>query len=310
MKRFAVLLTLFVLLLIPSAQGQTDYVPYGCPVAIAAPQPEPRACIETQDWWVNLRTDLAAPDISNTASDFAFSSSHVHLMIPFPVGERMVLPASGGYSWPYQAQWHNNNGGTVRQVRGGGFQFGTCCPNDPNYKSVPITSDQQLHVGSIPIPSSVVDQWRSFTGKRENRFTADTTSKYLQRQYNSGAWNAFLNAAGQAVPVTGRGWYQCSDYTNVTLNTPVTAHGLASTGLPSTLSYSLAQGATFAFAYLDANIHAGSKGIVLFENRTGSTGSFTLPSLASGDHILLLGGWEKIAGCGWNGGLIRIPFHR
>jgi hypothetical protein len=305
--RYAVLVVLFVACaFVPGSQAQA-YAPYGCPAELASLTfPEPRVCQETQGWWIQGQTSLSAP-----ASTFPFTSTHVHLMIPFPTGERLVIPANGGYSWPYLAQFHNGQGGKVRQVRSG-FVGPTsslgCCPKDPNYLGVPIATQDQRHAGSIPIEAVRVDGWRAYVGKAEGRFTADTTSPFGQRQYQSGAWNVWMNTAPSPVSVTARGWYEGPGYTNVNLTTKVTAHGLATSGLPSTVSYSLAQGATWAFAYIDPNIHAGSKGIVLFENRTGSSGSFSLPSLPSGDHVLLLGGWEK-SSAGWNAGVLRLPFY-
>ena len=300
-----------VLVIPTSASADDTFECFACPPELAGLTfPEPRVFIETQGWWVQGRNDLAEPDVSgDLLSDFAFTSNHVHLGIPFPVGEQFVLPPGGeGYSWPYLAQWHENAGGSVRSVRGGGFQVADPIPTDPDYKSIPITDTNLRHAGAISVPPSVVDKWRSFSGKHENRFTADTTSKQGKRQYQSGAWNALFSVPGQPVAVTARGWYEGPGYTNVTLKTPVRASTLASTGLPSSLSYGLDQGASFAFAYIDADIHHGSKGIVLFENRKGSPQSFALPVLSPGVHVLLLGGWEKAAS-GWNAGVLRIPFN-
>jgi hypothetical protein len=261
--------------------------------------------METQGWWVQGQTSLAAP-----AADFAFTSTHVHLMIPFPMGERIVVPASGGYSWPYLAQFHNGVGGTVRQVRSGFTNVPStlgCCPKDPNYQGVPINVQDQRHAGTIVVEAERVNGWRTVTGQREARFTADTTSKFGKRMYQSGAWHTVFNVPGMGVGFTARGWYEGPGYTNVTLTTKTRASTLATTGLPSTLSYALDQGAKWAFAYIDPNIHAGSKGLILFENRVGG-GSFTLPALSPGVHVLLLGGWEKVA-TGWNAGVLRLPFN-
>jgi hypothetical protein len=287
------------------AQGTA---PFGCAPELASLDfPEPRVCMETQGWWVQGQTSLTAP-----ATDFPFTSTHVHLMIPFPMGEQIFLPPSGqGYSWPYLGQWHNGQGGTVRQVRAGSVNIScsdSSIPNDPGYRGVAITTQDQRHAGEIPVNATKVNCWRTAIGTREFRFTNDTTSKFGKRQYQSGAWNTVFNAPGTPVGFTARGWYEGPGYTNITLTTKTRSSTLASTGLPSTLSYSLAQGATWAFAYIDPNIHAGDKGTVLFENRTGSGGSFALPVLPPGTHVLLLGGWEK-AGTGWNAGVLRLPFN-
>jgi hypothetical protein len=235
------------------------------------------------------------------------TSTHVHLGIPFPLGEQLVIPASGGYSWPYLAQSHNGIGAKVRGVRGGGFQMGTSgLSYDPDFRSGTIATQDFRHVGSIPNEADKPAAWRSVSGTFENRFTFDTTSPFGKRQYQSGAWNAQLNAAAAPVRVTARGWYEGPGYTNVTLQTRVQAHTLETTGLPSTLSYSVDQGAKWAFAYVDANIHGGSKGTVIFENRTAA-GTFNLPVLPPGPHVLLLGAWEKAA-TGWNAGVLRLPF--
>jgi hypothetical protein len=264
--------------------------------------------METQGWWVQGQTGLTAP-----AADFPFTSTHVHLMVPFPIGEQFVCPpTSTGVSWPYLMQSHNGVGGTVRQVRAGFVgpsSSDTSIPNDPNFKNVPITTQDFRHSGAIPFNATKVNGWCAYTGNAEGRFTADTTSPFDdKRQYNSSAYHMKLNQPGAPVGITARGWYEGPGYTNVTLTTKTRASTLATTGLPSTLSYSLAQGATWAFAYIDPDIHAGSKGTVLFENRTGSGGSFSLPVLPPGIHVLLLGGWEK-AGAGWNAGVLRLPFN-
>jgi hypothetical protein len=269
--------------------------------------------METQGWWVQGQTGLSAP-----AADFPFISNHVHLSIPFPVGEQISIPAAGGYSWPYLRQDHEDIGGAIRTTRGGDFSFGSCCPNDPLWKNKPITEVDQRHAGSIPIESSSVDNWRAFTGVREARFTADTTSKQGKRQYQSGAWNAFFHQAGAPVGITARGWYEGPGYTNVTLKdsnlgvgTGFRASVLSSTPVPAawTINYSLAQGAAYFFAYIDPDIHHGTKGTVVLENKTGSSGVFTVDTsgLAPGTHVLIVGGWEKAA-AGWNAGVLRVPF--
>ena len=311
MKLVAAVLVLMAMLIgIGRAEAATSY---GSPPELAGIEyQEPRVFVETQGWWVEGQTALAAPGAS-----FPFESAHVHLGIPFPLGEQFIMPASGsGVDFPYLAQYHENVGGAVRQVRGGMVNQTTACsddviPSDPGFKGVKVTEVNQRHAGVIPFSASKVNCWRDEVGTREFRFTADTTSKFGKRQYQSGAWNAQFNAPAAPVAVTARGWYEGPGYTNVTLTTKVQAHTLASGGVlkpGSNAAYSLAQGAKWAFAYIDANIHAGIKGTVLFENRTAA-GSFTIPAgLTPGDHVLLLGGWEKTT-TGWNAGVLRLPFH-
>lgn len=225
---------------------------FGCPAQLASLDfPEPRVCLETQGWWLQGASATLPPNA-------AVASTHVHLMIPFPLGERVAIPTSGGFSWPYYAQFHNGQSGTVRQVRGGAWQLSSCCPKDPNYLGVPISSVDQSHVGSIPIASSLLGAWRSATGKRENRFTADTTSPFGKRQYQSGAWNAYLNAPGAPVGFTARGWYEGPGYSNFTFKDSNIGSGvgfraseLASICAPSSVSltYSLAEGTSLAFLF-------------------------------------------------------------
>ena len=162
-----------------------------------------------------------------------------------------------------------------------------------------------------------MNSWQAFTGKRENRFTADTTSPFGKRQYQSGAWNAYLNRVGAPVGYTARGWYASTGYTNFTFKDSNIGTGkgfqasqLRDTCAPAsvTVTYALAKGATHAFLYLDPSLHGGSKGRVIAENQTGSKGSFTFSTegLASGVHVLLGGGWEK-ASDGWGAGVARLP---
>lgn len=311
-----VLVALVALGIAGGASADGPFSSYGSPPELAGLTfPEPRVFIETQGWWVQGQTALAAPDISNDpASDFAFSSVHVHLGIPFPLGQQLVLPPNGeGYDWPYVAQWHNQQPtGKTRGVRGGGFSMG--CGGltyDNASKGLPLTEENVRLVGSLHFDDCDMDVWRSHSGTFENRFTADTTSKFGKRQYQSGAWNAQINAPAAPVAVTARGWYEGPGYTNVTLKSKAQATSLAdgSWYAPGkVVSYGLAQGASKAFAYIDADIHHGSKGLVLIENKTGSSGTFVLPDLPPGDHVLLLGGWEKAA-AGWNAGVLRLPFY-
>jgi hypothetical protein len=198
----------------------------------------------------------------------------------------------------------------VRTCRGGGFQFPSTIPSDPSCSGIKITTQDQRKAGSIPIPASVVNSWRSFTGQRENRFTTDTSSADGgKRQYQSCSCNAFLNAPGAPVSVRARGWYQGGDYVDIVLRTPFRASTLQTAGLPSTLNYTIASGATMASAYVDPDFHHGSAGIVLFEYRTGSSGTFTIPALAPGNHRLVLVGIERV-GAGASAGVLSIPFSR
>jgi len=289
--------------------GAAEFKCYGAPAELAdLVYPEPRAYIETQGWWVQGVTSPSTP-----LPDFAYTSTHVHLGIPFPLGERLVIPESGGYFWPYLAQAHENIGGKVRGVRGGGFTGiggGDGLTYDEDVPHVTFDTENWRYAGAIEHPGARMAYWRNAPpGNYQNRFTFDTTSKFGKRQYQSGAWNAFLNAPSAPVAVTARGWYEGPGYTNVTMKAKATAHSLADGSwyeLGKSVGYGLADNARWAFAYIDADIHAGSKGLVLFENHVGD-GSFPLPALEPGDHVLLLGAWEKTA-AGWNAGVLRLPF--
>lgn len=291
--------------------GAATFRCFGAPAELAdLTYPEPRAYIETQGWWVQGQTTLGNP-----SPDFAFESAHVHGGVSFPLGERLVIPDSGGYAWDYLAQAHENVGGKVRGMRGGGFvgiDADTGLTYDPDMPHATFDTVDWRFAGAIEHPAARVDAWRKAApGNYQNRFTFDTTSKFGKRQYQSGAWNAFLNAPGAPVAVTARGWYEGPGYTNVTMKAKAQAHSLAdgSWYAPGkSIAYGLDQGAKWAFAYIDADIHHGSKGTVLVENRAGTSGTFALPPLPSGDHTLLLGGWEKTS-TGWNAGVLRLPFH-
>jgi hypothetical protein len=250
--------------------------------------------------------------------NFATDSTHVHGMTPYPLGERLIVPPPGsGYDWFFLSQFHNDIGGATRGVRGLSFQdlggFG-CCILAEGSSGVKITTDDQKLTGKIHVPSNRPDAWRNASpGTYESRFTTDTTSRFGNRQYNSTRWFAQLNTPGAPVIARARGWYACGEYVDATLTTKTRALTLANgTAIfpGKTLTYSIGAGALWAFAYIDPDIHHGSKGTVLFENRTGSSGSFVVPPLESGIHVLLLGSWEKVSGCGggWNGGVERIPF--
>jgi hypothetical protein len=272
----------------PAAASPT----FGWPADAGTPPdlPYPTIFQETQGWWVQGRTSLTAP-----AADFPFASSHVHLGVAYGTGET-ISKVSGLWRFPFVARLHNFQGGHGKNVRGGGFQLGTCCPSvaAPSWMVNPDSPDEmwrgQLNVDRSPSP-----------GSYENRFTFDTTSPFGKRMYQSGAWNACVGVTCSAKPATARGWYASTDYTNVTIKTPFKASAPLRAG--QTVNYSLAQGAKWAFAYADPALHAGSKGTVIFENRTGDTGSFTIPA---GARVLMIGGWEK-ASDGWNAGILRLP---
>ncbi|MGI8606876.1 MAG: hypothetical protein ACR2L0_06950 [Gaiellaceae bacterium] len=200
---------------------------------------------------------------------------------------------------------------------GWGLSVRLCCPRDPAVSDRAITAEDEQLAGSIPIPASTVSSWQAFTGKRENRFTADTTSPFGKRQYQSGAWHAYLNRTGAPVGYTARGWYATTGYTNFSFKDSNIGTGkgfqasqLRDTCAPDvvTVTYALAKGATHAFLYLNPNLHGNSKGTVIAENKTGSKGSFTFSTvgLASGVHVLLGGGWEK-GSDGWGAAVARLP---
>lgn len=293
----------------PDRAEAATYSALGAPPELAhLTYPEPRVYLETQSWWVQGNTGLSAP-----GANFAHDSTHVHLGRAYPSGEQFILPPAGqGYTWPYLAIFHNDVGGTVRQVRGGGFQIGSdgSILKDPNSVGVKITTNDQKLAGNIVYPADRVNTWRAFTGTAETRFTADTTSRFGQRQFNSTRWFTQLNAPGQPVIIKARGWYQGGDYVDVQLSTKTRASTLANgTAIfpGKTLTYAIGAGAQWAFAYIDPDLHNGSKGTVLFENRTGSSGSFVVPALSPGVHKLMLGSWEKL-GNGWSGVACPIPF--
>jgi hypothetical protein len=262
--------------------------------------PTSASCIfqESQEWWVPGNTELTAP-----AANFPFISNHVHLGVAWPQGE--AIPSQSRYEWDMFGQLHEYQGGHGKDVRGGAF-LTWCCPSSPLPANL-INPALDNETAVLHLSSSISGSLS--VGQHENRFTLDSTSPQGKRAYQSGAWWACVGcSSGSAHSATARGWYLDTGYTNVSLKTPFRASTIQTTGLPSTLSYGIAQGATHAFAYVDADIHSNLKGTVLFENRTGDSGSFSLPTLAPGNHVLLLGAWEKGA-TGWNAGVLRLPFH-
>jgi hypothetical protein len=277
--------------------------PFGCPASLALKRyPDERSCFESQGWWVQGRTELTEP-----AADFPFVSLHVHMNIPFPIGET-VSAVAGEYVFDFEAQLHNFVGGFSPWSRGGNFLSDNILYLRYDPPKTPDAPDLAW-TGVLTNPTGEV----TCTGRCENRFTTNATSPFGKRMYQSGAWNAIIGGPGQPVSMTVRGWYQTSDYTNISLKDSNLGDG---TGFRTsyfrdlcvppqwTISYSLDQGAKWAFFYVDAAIHGGSKGIVAAENRTGSTGFVTIDTtfLAPGEHKLLFGAWEK-ASDGWNAGV-------
>jgi hypothetical protein len=314
MKRFTLIFALLALAAGFGGHQAPAAVSFGAPAELAAiDYPEPRVFLDNQGWWLDGHLTTADPD----PVAMAFESVHSHGGANYPLGERVVLNCADPqpYAWDYVAQAHENVGGSVRGFRGGGFLGvgdGGGLTYDAQMPHVKFDDPNWRFAGALEHEATDVASWcKAAPGVYENRFTFDITSKYGKRQYMSGAWNAFLNAPGQPVGYTSRGWYEGPGYTNVTMKAKAQAHTLANGTwyAPGKLvPYSLAQGANWAFAYIDADIHHGSKGLVVMEMRKGTSGSFALPALEPGDHTLLLGGVERAA-AGWNAGVMRIPFH-
>jgi hypothetical protein len=263
------------------------------PDAGPAPQlPYPTIFQETQCWWMDRGcTGGVVPAFPG--AHFAHEAAHVHVGIAFPTGE-LIQPIGGRFRYPAVLRLHNFQGGSMRGFRGGLMQGlggdNTFMPGGP---WAPEAMDE-FRVTEISQPVGAE------SGKVEARFTLDTTSPFGKRMYQSGAWWAYTTGAPAATGAVARGWYQTTGYTNINLGTPYRASSPLRPGM--TVRYSLAQGATHAFAYVDPNIHAGSKGTVLVESRTGP-GSFVIPA---GAKVLLLGAWEPAVD-GWNAGVVRLP---
>jgi hypothetical protein len=274
----------------PGSAYAADTPCYGWPAIAGDPPvlPYPTIYQETQGWWVQGRTSLSAP-----AADFPFTSAHVHAGVAYPTGET-VTRVNNLWEWPFFCQLHNFQGGHGKNFRGGGFLDGSLqnVPAPPNMVN----------------PQAATETWRGVlrtnsspsNGKHENRFTFDTTGPFGKRMYQSGAWWTFVGVSPTPVPGLARGWYDGPGYTNAGVATGYRASAPLRAG--QTVSYILREGAKWAFAYADADIHGGSKGTVIFENRMGD-GSFQIPA---GARVLLLGGWEKASG-GWNAGVLRLP---
>jgi hypothetical protein len=288
MKRLT-LIILALLWLLPGAAQASPTV--GWPTAAGPPPdlPYPTIFIETQDWWQPSLCSATPP-----GANFAFTSSHDHLGIAFGQGEQTTR-VDGQWQFPFFAQLHNFPGGHGKLVRGGGWLSDTL-------PSVPAPENMKN-------PATENETWRGLltntlnpsAGLHEQRFTFDTTSPQGKRMYQSfGVWT-YVDAPGQAQPSTGRGWYATTGYTNITIKTPWRATAPLRAG--QTITYSLAQGAKWAFAYTNANIHAGDKGTVIFENRLGSSGTFTIPADAT---VLTIGAWEP-ASDGCNAGVLKVP---
>ena len=286
MKRAAVLFLVLGAVLFP---GAAKAIPsFGCPLPLQAEFVDHRSCYETQ-WWGLNGASLPAP------ANAPFDSSHMHLMIAYPIGET-IIPVSGSYEFPFYAQLHNFQGGNSNFVRGGNFLSGGDIPQI-GWEWRPTSVDESRS-GTLRKANSGIS-----CSKCENRFTLNGNAPFGGRSYQSGAWWTFRSGTPGPVSMTARGWSQAGDYVNITIKDSNLGSG---TGFrtsyfrdqcvpdPWTITYSLAQGATHAFFYLNPNLHAGSKGIVVVENKTGSSGTVNIPRvLAPGTHKLMFGAWEK-----------------
>jgi hypothetical protein len=263
-----------------------------------------RVCLESQAWWLN---GDSTPD-----PDAPFMAEHVHVMVPYPAGET-VLATDGYYEFPFRATLFDFIGGTGHSVRGGGFLSGGTTPQ----VSMNIWKPTETHEERFGVLRKKASEVKG-TGKKENRFTLNTTSKYGKQMFQSAGWHTFVGTAGAPAGITCRGWYDGHDYANVSLKdsnlgtgTGFQASVLASTPVPDdwTLSWSLAQGAKEFFAYVNPSLHAGSKGIVAREGVAGTSGTFTVDTrdLPAGVNFLVVGGWEKKP-AGSLAGVCRIPF--
>jgi hypothetical protein len=279
-------------------------VPFGCPPSLRVDRGDIRSCFETQSWWVQSKTGLAAP-----AANFPFISNHVHLMVSYPIGEQ-IAANRGRYAFNTWGQIHKGVGAIAKSIRGGNFQQDGTLPSCGFSKKVTLADESYFctlsRVADVP------------AGKHENRFTFDTTSPFGKRQYQSGAWNTFVGMPGAPVGITARTWYEGSGYGNISIRDSNLGTG---TGFRSryfrdlcvppswAITYSLAQGTKWTFFYVDPDIHHGTKGKVIAENKTGSSGSVTISGLAAGTHKLAFGAWEKATG-GWSGVVGTLQFRR
>lgn len=307
MRRPAVLPGLLVLASIPASPFASEAAGaprFGCPPELQMDFADMRACLESQAWWLDADS---TPD-----PDAPFLAEHVHVMVPYPAGET-IFAQDGYYEFPFRATLFNFVGGAGQYVRGGNFLGGGAMPQ----RSMNTWTPTEMHEERFGVLRKKASEVKG-TGKKENRFTLNTTSKHLKRMFQSSGWLTFVGTAGAPVAVTCRGWYQGHDYANVTLKdsnlgtgTGFQASVLASTAVPDdwTISWSLAQGANEFFAYVNPRLHEGNKGFVVREGVVGTTGTFTVDTrdLPDGVNYLLVGGWEKKP-AGSLAGVCRLPF--
>jgi hypothetical protein len=277
---------------------------FGCPPELQMDFADTRACLESQAWWLNADS---TPD-----TDAPFQSEHAHVMVPYPAGET-ILAKDGYYEFPFRATLFNFIGGTGHYVRGGNFLSGGTTPQVSMNNWKPTAMHEERSGVLRKKASEVIG-----TGKKENHFTLNTTSKHAKRMFQSSGWHTFVGTPGAPAGVTCRGWYEGHEYANVTLKdsnlgtgTGFQASVLASTPVPDdwTVSWSPAQGANEFFAYVNPQVHEGSKGIVVKEGVAGTSGTFTVDTrnLPVDVNYLLVGGWEKKA-TGSLAGVCRLPF--
>jgi hypothetical protein len=257
--------------------------------------PYPTIFQETQCWWMNGNTGLSAP-----GANFAHDSWHVHAGIASPTGERLLPMSDGFFHFPCVLRLHNFQGGKGRFFRGGAVPG--LNPGGSGIPQIGLTAAMQnpqsadvMQTGLLKIPNG-----NPPAGQKELRFSLFTFSPTGKEMYQSGAWYTFVGTTPSAVGAVGRGWYVGAEYTNIGVGTKYRASAPLRAG--QTISYSRAAGANWAFAYADPDIHHGSKGTVIFENRTAD-GTFVIPA---GTKVLMVGAWEKRSD-GWNAGVLRLP---
>ncbi len=261
--------------------------------ALSAPS---TATYESQAWW--RLEGISVPDAVG---------AHVHVKATVPVDG---TPIDGKVAIPIVVTLHNARGALTW------FRMGT----ESKYL-MPATNLSTFNAGNAFGPCSDctlsftanVDFTAIPTGRHELRMSANNPDEDpdltgAQRMFQSTGYQVCVRSCtptyrANTPSIEARGWYTDHAYANASLTS---AHSSVTSG--GTISVKLGPGSggkptKFAGVYIDPSFHAGSAGITVKTWAAAFRGSVTLPTIAPGEHRLVL-----VSSDGQSAGVLSIPF--
>ena len=289
----------------PTPTATAGPTPTPTPTAVPDPvnctgYPEPRALLESQDWW----TVPGAP--------IEGGSQHIHLSTCFPIDQTL----SGVVPFDLHVQLHLNPG-VLTKV-------------DMSVFGDNVDVNQVVALPNYTCPTSQCDLWYHVDydttrvpvdGYLEFRFHARVTAPDTSIGYTSTGWQATLaNGGGRPVQnyrtppfIEGRGWYTGTEYENARVVTNLPTGPVSGVW---TCNIKLAKGSggttpTRVFVSVDPHFHANpvDHGRVILDQATPYLGGISIDTrnLSDGVHRLFLRTDSSIA-TGTGSGALVVQF--